>query len=362
MLRSLLSIMLPCVLVACGLGSEPAESVTAPVCASGQIDGEVVVATFNDRIHPEVIDEFERRYGEDVEEVQYWTEPELLERIIAGADQVDVVLLPERLAGVLWRGNRIFPLDPIALPGRINLDEQVTHPPAPSGEIYSIPIFWGTVGIGFNTNVVPDDHPPSWGLIFDSSQAWLYAGRVTALVEIRHVMAAALLHLGHSPNSADPEEVAAAARLIRDARAHIDEFDSDRYAQRLADGDLDVAQGRSDAFRKALPARSTDLRYVIPQEGSMIWVESLVIPVSSPHPCSAHTFIDFLLEPRNAARMAAHAHKATSNTAAASYLSIEELLDPLTYPTPVTRERLTILHFTEELDRLHIEEFALAVD
>ena len=348
---------------ACALGSDPAgEEPPSPVCASGQIDGEVMVASQVGPISPTVIDQFERRYGVDVVEVFYESDDDLLSRVIAGADPFDVLLIRDDQAAVLRRGSSLHTLDPIALPGMVNLDPDFLRSPLETDGLYSVPIVWGTVGIGMNLNVLPDNFESDWGMVFDISSAWFNAGRISLLDNPRQAMAAAMLHLGYSPNSTNREQVREAAQLISEARAHLDGFDSENYATRLINGGLDLAQGRSDDFLAILPADSADFVYVIPDDGAAIWVEVMAVPVTSQHPCSAHTFIDFVLEPRMGALTADHLGEATTNTGALSYLSIEMASNLSLYPPQETRDRLELLHFTEELEILYAEEYALFVE
>ena len=342
---------------ACEVTQTEPEGPPPPVCAAGQIDGEVILLSRPDQISPEVIDQFERRYGVDVVERLYEDEDDLLSRVTAGADDFDVVLLADYLAENLRRGERLFPLDPIALPGRINLDSMFGRPIDDTEPFYAVPLVWGTVGIGLNVNVVGEDAEPSWGLVFDVYRAWIYAGRVSLLEEGRQVLAAAMLYLGYSPNSADREQVREAADVVADARAYLRGYDSDEYASELAEGGLDVAHGRSDSFIAALPSDSTDFRYVIPREGAVVWIDSMVVPTTSAHPCSAHSFIDFVLEPRIGAEVANYAGVATPNAAASQYVLPELAANPDIYPPPEVRARLEILVYSEDLNRLYAEEF-----
>ena len=358
--RAIVTLLIP-LLVACGFGSDQTEEVPSPVCASGQIDGEVVLLSRPGQMSPEVIDRFEERYAVDDKELFYETDEELLSRVTAGADPFDVVLARQDLAAILWRGGQLHTLDPIALPGRVNLDAQLTQPTSDSEPFYSVPLVWGTVGIGLNVNVVADAAETSWGLIFDLSQAWIYAGRVSLLDDPRQVMAAAMFYLGYSPNSTNRDQVREAGRVVAEAKAHLRGFDSDDYATRLADGGLDLAQGRSDEFVAALP-ESDDFLYVLPREGAAIWLESMAVPVTSEHPCSAHSFIDFILEPRTGALVADHIGEATPNTASLSHLMPETAANRTLYPTLQARERLVLLEYTEELDLLYAEEFALVAE
>ena len=354
----LLAVLLSGILGACAIEQPQTERLRAPVCAAGQIDGEVVLLSRPDQIAPEVIEDFERRYGVDVVERLYEDEDDLLSRVTAGADDFDVLVAADYLAETLQRGGRLFPLDPIALPGRVNLDPKFDRRPDQDDDFYSVPFLWGTVGIGLNLNVVGQDAEPTWGLVFDTERAWIYAGRVSVLEDGRQVLAAAMLYLGHSPNLADRDRVREAAEVAAAAKAHLRGFDSETYGTRLAEGALDVAHGRSDLFIEALPPESTDFRYIIPQEGAVAWIDTLSVPTTALHPCSAHSFIDFVLEPTAAATVANYAGVASPNLAAMEHVLPELASNPHIYPPTEVRDRITLLSYSEDLIKLYAEEYA----
>lgn len=353
----LLVVALGLLLAACDVTRSEPERSRSPVCAAGQIDGELVLMSLADQISPESIDKFERRYGIDVVGLAYEGEDDLLATVTAGAEAFDVLVVPDYLAETLRRGDTLYPLDPIALPGRVNLDPMFAGLSDDSEPFYSVPLVWGTVGMGVNLNMVGKDVDPSWGLLFDTYQAWIFAGRMSLLEEGRQVMAAAMFYLGHSPNLDDRRRVAEAAALVADARALLRGFDSEDYASDLVEGGLDVAHGRSDLFLAALPPDSSDFRYFIPREGAVVWMDVLVVPTTSRHPCTAHSFIDFVLEPRNGAEVANYTGVATPNLTALEHVLPELATNPLIYPPPEVRSRLEMLDYSEDLNRLYAEEF-----
>lgn len=344
-------------LTACDATPAEPEGPPPPLCAAGQIDGEVILLSRPNHMSPKAIEDFETRYAVDVLELVYDSEEDLLSRVIAGADAFDVVLLPDYLAERLRRGGKLHPLDPIALPGTINIDPMFVAPVADGERFYAVPVVWGTIGIGLNVNAVEEGAEPSWGMLFDTDRAWRYAGRVSLLDDSRQVLAAAMLYLGYSPNSDVRAEVRQAADLVAEAQAHLGEFDSGAYASKVVEGGLDVAHGRSDVFLRTLPDPSTDFRYVIPEEGAVVWIDSLAVPTTARNPCSAHSFIDFALESKNAVEIANHAGAATPNISAGASISPHLAADTRIYPTPDVRSRLRLLVRTEELDRLYAEEF-----
>ena len=352
-----LVVLLGFIHAACGVELEESERPRPPVCAAGQIDGELILMSRADRISPAAIDKFERRYAIDVVSLVYEDEDDLLARVTAGAGGFDVIVAADYLAEIMRRGDALFPLDPIALPGRMNLGQMFADFSDEYEPFYSIPLVWGTVGMGMNLNMVGEDVDPSWGLIFDPRQAWVYAGRVSFLEEGRQVMAAAMFYLGYSPNLDDKRRVAEAADVVAQARGLVRGFDSENYASDLVEGGLDVAHGRSDMLTAAIPSGSSDFRYIIPKEGAVIWLETVVIPTTSQHPCTAHSFIDFLLEPQVGAEVANYSGAATPNELALPHVLPELAANPVIYPSPEVRSRLEILDYSEDLNRLYAEEF-----
>lgn len=332
------------------------------VCAAGQIDGDLLVVNQTGSPVFNAVDQFERRYGVVVEEQAYETEEELLSRISAGADPVDLVLMTENLAYVMGRDRLLLPLDPLAIPGRSNLgprfDPARWRYPTEVGEGFLwVPYLWGTVGIGINVNLAVPEIEPSWELIFNLDRAWVYAGRISMMDDPRQTMAAALLYLGYSPNTSNPAQIAEAADLIGGARSLLARFDSIGYAAQLVDGSVDVAHGRSDLFFEAIPEDSTDFDYVIPREGAAIWMDVMGAPITARSPCTAHSFIDFILEPRISAGMSNNSRLASPNREALDYINPILTRNPVIYPPPETMNTLARLELDEELERLYQDEF-----
>ncbi len=349
--------------MAAACGTDSASSGPEPVvCAAGQIDGDLLVVNQTSSPVFTAVEQFERRYGVVVEEQSYDSDEELLSRISARADPVDLILMEESLAYVMGRDGLLLTLDSLAVPGRSNLiprfDPARWRYPVEVGEGFLwVPYLWGTVGVGVNVNLATPEIEPTWELIFDLDRAWVYAGRISLMEDPRQALAAALLYLGHSPNTDSPQQVAEAADLVAATRALLTRFDSTDYARRLVDGSVDVAHGRSDVFFEVIPENSTDFDYVIPREGAVIWMDVMAAPVTARSPCTAHSFIDFILEPRISAGMSNASRLASPNREALDYINPLLTRNPVIYPPPETMNALVRLELDEELERLYSDEF-----
>ena len=357
-IRLVLAVVL--VSVACGSGDIEVGAPEAPVCAAGQIDGDLTLFNWPDYLNPEAITQFERFYGITVTQIFYETNESMLSQVEARADAYDLIVPSEYMVDIMRRDGLLLPLDPIALPGRINLDPLFEKRPFDPENDYSVPYLWGTFGIGVNVNVVGLDTAPSWALIFDEEQSSHFAGRISLLDEPRQAMAAALMYLGYSPNTLQRDEISAAAALIATANTNLAGFQSDDYAGDLADGALDVAHGRSDVFFRAFEEDSSDYRYIIPREGTIAWVDNMAIPITAIHPCTAHSFIDFMLEAKNGAALANFTRYASPNLASSEFVDLELLSNPAIYPPQEAMDTFAFLVETGDLELVYVDEFIKA--
>src|SRR5690606_5309533 len=135
-------------------------------------------------------------------------------------------------------------------------------------------------------------------------------------------------------------------------RQHIRYFDSSRYIDDLANGDVCVAMGYSgDVFMAADRAEEAEngveVAYVLPKEGALRWVDVIAVPKDAPHPEEAHAFIDYLLKPEVAAGISSYVAYATPNTAAIPLVDPEIAEDPSVYPPSEVMARL---HDPQTLD------------
>ena len=253
--------------------------------------------------------------------------------ISAGNSGYDLIVPSDYMVAILIAGEDIQPLNKDAIPNAANISsdfENLIYDP--EGE-YSVPYQWGTTGIAVDTAVVGTDFPRSWSIIFDPSVADAYSGRISLLNDPRETLGAALKYLGYSLNSTDEGELEEAKNLVTEARGRIAAFDTD---QLLTTGETVIAHGYSgDMFTQFLEADDPS-RYVyfVPEEGGTRWIDNMAIPHDSPNPCTAHTFINWILDGDNGAALSNYNYYSTPNEAALDGLD-EELLDFVNDPNVI---------------------------
>ncbi|MDA8486186.1 polyamine ABC transporter substrate-binding protein [Pseudomonas resinovorans] len=273
-------------------------------------------------------------------------------KLLPGRSGYDLVVLNAALVPPLLKAGVFQPLDKDRLPSWGNLDPQVlaSLEHFDPGVTYSAPYTWGSNGITYNVDMIkarmPDAPIGSLAMIFDPEVVSRFADcGVTLIDSPTDVLPLALAYLGRDPNSAAPEDLKAAQDLLMKVRPYIRKFDSMSYLNGLANGDQCIAMTWSGDYATA-QARATEagakvkLDYFIPKEGSLIWFDDFYIPKDAPHVENAHTFIEYMLQPKVIAQVTDYIRYANSNQAATPLISAEVRNDPAIYPDDATRARL----------------------
>jgi spermidine/putrescine-binding protein len=163
--------------------------------------------------------------------------------------------------------------------------------------------------------------------------------RVSMLDDPRETIGAALKYLGYSVNSTDPRALEAAKAILLAQKPYLARYDSETYDDFLLSGDLLIAHGWSGEFARAR-TENPHIRYVIPQEGGVIWTDNLAIPKGARNREGAHLFIDFLLRPQISARIVNFLRYPSPNEAARPFILPEILADPAIYPPEEILDKL----------------------
>ena len=179
------------------------------------------------------------------------------------------------------------------------------------GLVYTVPYFWGTVGIDYDYDTVskllPDVDLDSHALIFNPDNLKRLAPYgISFFEEAIDVFPAVLHYLGKNPNSDDYEDLKISHHHLEKLRPYIRRFTSSRFINDLVMGDVCLTQAWSGEAQQAVQEAKEvgrDIRFVIPKEGAGIFIDCLAIPKGARHPRNAHAFINFLIRPDIAAQV-----------------------------------------------------------
>jgi spermidine/putrescine-binding protein len=296
-------------------------------CEVGQTDGNLNFYNWSEYIDPDLISAFETEYGVDVVESFYESNEAMLAQLQSGV-AYDLVVPSDYMIKIMIDERLLYQLDKDALANYGNLSEEFrTQPYDPNGD-FSVAYQYGTTGLGVNLEAVGDAFVESWALIFDPEITQNFAGGVSVLNDPRETMGAALEYLGYSLNDTNLDHLDEATQLIRDAKAYITTFDSDQYDENLVNGEVAVAHGYSGNMIVAIGEADDpdNFVYILPEEGATLWIDNMAIPTVSRAPCTAHAFIDFLLDAENGATLTNWNYYGSPNEAALPLID-EEVID-----------------------------------
>ena len=314
--------------------------------------GQVNVYNWSDYIAEPELKRFEQQSGITVNYTTYDSNEILDAKLKTGRSGYDVVVptaspfFVHQLAAGLFK-----PLDKAKLANWGNLDPAILAALAKydPGNAHAIPWMWGTTGIGYNVAEIrkrlPDAPVESLRMIFDPAVVAKFKDcGVMLLDSATDVLPAALNYLGLDPDSKKPEDLARAAEVVKAVRPYVRKFHSSEYINALAGNDICLAFGFSgDIFqardRAAKAKDKQDIAYVIPKEGSLLWIDVAAIPKDAPDPEQALKFLDFMLDPKVAAASSALTGYANANTAATALLPKDIADNPLIYPPADVRAR-----------------------
>lgn len=293
--------------------------------------------------------DFENRFGIKVRLNIFENNEEMVAKLQAGgAGQYDIIVPSDYIMPVLINQKLIQPLDHGKLPNLKNLKPLFRETGYDPGNVYSVAYQWGTVGLMYRKDKLTQDAVRSWSVLFDAGRQpgpfWLIDG-------VREMMGIALVYLGKDFNSTKPSDLIAAADLLVATKR----TQNCMGFKSGVGGKNDVVAGTAvaaivyngDAIQ-SITEDSKNLAFVIPDEGSEIWLDSMCIPSKAPNPDAAHKWINWLLEPEVGAELSNYNQYATPNAAAEAFITPDDLNNPGIYPTP---EIMRKLHFTKDLGK-----------
>ena len=302
----------------------PGETTPTTACAVDQVDGDLNFANWSEYIDPELIAAFEGEYGVDVVESFYESNEAMLAQLQAGV-VYDMIVPSDYMVGIMIQEGLLMELQKEAIPNLSNLADRFQSPPYDPELAYSAAYQYGTTGLGVNLDVVGAEPEPSWALVFDPELASAYSGQISLLADPRETMGAALMYLGYSINDTDIAHLEEATALLQEARQHIATFDSDQYDEALVSGEMAISHGYSGNMIVGIGGADNpdQFTYLLPQEGATLWTDNMVVPTVSEHPCTAHTFINYLLDAENGATLTNWNYYGSPNAAAEEFIEPE---------------------------------------
>jgi len=312
---------------ASGATAAPAGGASGAV-DQGQLSSELYVYHWSDYIDPALLEAFEEEYGVRIILDTYDSNEDMIAKVRAGNSGYDMVVPSDYAVTIMATEDLVLELDKALLPNLANVDPNLLDQPFDPGNTHSVPYMYGITGIAYNASEFPDGID-SWAALLDPAQVSQFEGRFSMLDDERETPAAALKWLGSSLNETDPAVLQQAQDVLIAQKPFLAAYNSSDVNRKLASGEYALAHawnGMAMQARNGLGdefSGNPDIRFVIPQEGGMIWMDNMAILADSPNAYTAHVFMDFLMRPEIAAQNAEYVGYLTPNVEAVPLLSQE---------------------------------------
>ncbi len=293
-------------------------------------DKQVIVYNWGEYIDPEVLTMFEEETGIHVIYEEFETNEIMYPKIKSGAIAYDVVCPSDYMIQRMLQEELLAEINWENIPNVKNIDETYLEQSKsfdPTNS-YSVPYCFGTVGILYNKTMV-DEPVDSWDILWDEK----YQDNILMQDSVRDAFAVSLKRLGYSLNSTDVNELEKATQDLINQKPLVQAYVIDQVRDKMIGNEaaLGVIYSGEAIYTQW---ENADLEYVIPKEGSNVWIDSWVIPQNAQNKENAEAFINFLCKPEIALMNFEYITYSTPNKAARELIEDEELRNStIAFPT-----------------------------
>ncbi len=287
-------------------------------------EGVVNVFNWEDYINPEAIALFEEETGIKVNYMRFTTNEDMMVQVRSNPAAFDVLFPSDYVIERLIKEDLLMEIDFAQVPNAEHTVEWLKNPTYDPDHKFSVPYMWGTVGILYDTTRVTEPID-SWKVLFEDT----YKGEVFMLDSIRDSLGITLKYLGYSMNTRDPAQLQQATQLLVKQKEDgiVKAYQVDETKDKMVAGEGILGLVWSGDAQYAINLNDK-LAYVVPKEGSNVWVDGMVIPKAAKNPENAMKFIDFLCRPDIAQMNTEYIEYSSPNQAAIDLMGEEYLNNP----------------------------------
>lgn len=285
-------------------------------------NGKVYVYNWGEYIDPETLDMFEKETGIQVIYDEFDTNETMYPKVEAGASNYDVVCPSDYMIQKMIDNDLLQELNWDNIPNaKANIGAQYYEQSEAfdPGNRYAVPYCWGTVGILYNKTMV-DEPVTSWSILRDEK----YADSILMQDSVRDLFMVGLKSLGYSMNSTDKKELNEAKDLLIQQKPLVQAYVIDQVRDKMIGNEaaLGVIYSGEAIFTQR---ENPDLEYVIPKEGTNVWIDGWVIPKNAENVENAEKFIDFMCRGDIALLNFDYITYSTPNTAAQALIEDDDI-------------------------------------
>ena len=313
-------------------------------------NGEVIVYNWGEYIDPEVITQFEEETGIKVIYDEFETNEIMYPKVEAGASQYDVICPSDYMISKMIENDLLQEIDFSKLS---NIDQIGSQYMEMSKEFdpenkYSVPYCWGTVGILYNKTMV-SSAPTKWADLWNEE----YKDNILMQDSVRDAFMVAQKMLGYSMNSTDKDELEQCKNKLIEQKPLVQAYVVDQVRDKMIGNEAAIGviySGEAIYTQR----ENEDLEFVIPEEGTNVWIDSWVIPKNAPNYENALKWIDFMLKPEIALKNFDYITYGTPNDGAKALMDEDLQNNEIAFPDLTKHKGLeTYVYLGEDADELY---------
>ncbi|MFS0862773.1 ABC transporter substrate-binding protein [Fredinandcohnia sp. 179-A 10B2 NHS] len=297
----------------------------------------LTIFNWGDYIDMELVERFEEETGIKVIYETFDSNEAMMTKIEQGGTTYDIAVPSEYMIDKMRQEDLLIPLDHSKLPNLKNIDERFMDLPFDPGNQYSVPYFWGTVGVVYNPTMLDGLEIKSWNDLWDPA----LKNEILLIDGAREVIGMGLNSLGYSLNDTNTEHLKETKEKLISLSPNIKAIVGDEGRMLLENQEASIGIVWSGVASEIM-WENEDLEYVVPIEGSNLWFDNMVIPKTAKNIDAAHQFINFILDAEAAAQNTEYVSYSTPNKEALQYMPEEMVNDERFYPSPELTERLEV--------------------
>jgi spermidine/putrescine transport system substrate-binding protein len=256
----------------------------------------IVISNWDGYMPKDIAEKFKAETGIDLEVAVHATNEEIMGKVTAsGGEGFDVLFVSSPFAEALNKLQLLSPIDHGKIPNMANLYAEASQLKHDPGNTFSVPYAWGTTGLCYRSDLVKAE-PTSWNDLLKPSAD--LKGKITMLATDRWLMAAAFLADGLSVNTDDQASLDKVRDQLVATKKDLLAYDDTTFYSKLVSGEATLVHAW-DGWCNYGIAENAAIKYVVPKEGSDLWVDTMVITKASKNPDAAAKFINFVLKADN---------------------------------------------------------------
>ena len=321
----------------------PTAAPTAPPTPAPSPESELFIYNWADYIGDKTIANFSDKYGIKVTYDFFADTDTQTAKISTGKSGYDVTFPTSTYVAGLVARSLVQPLDHSLLPNLVNLLPDWENPSYDAGNANSVPYFWWTTGIAYDTQRVKEA-PTSWAALWDEQ----WKNRMAMLDDSRECFAAALIRLGFDINTTDEGQLDQALAMLQQQKPLLRQYTTDDIGV-LSTGDVWLMHAWAGDVH-SVQSDKPSVQYMIPSEGAVRGSDTMVLLAGAKHPIAAHLFINYMLD----------AQVAAANTNTTGYMgpnkAAQQYIDPAIVGNPNVNPPADLIAKLQEIKDLGDKE------